>query len=358
MPKLIAAQSLPCLLEEAITPYSIACMTFCGRLVRDRFNNLNQFSSLDWIDTVDNSPIPISESLSDLMDRRASEFAKGSLTIQWSGGVDSTALLLAIVKSGKSKEDFQIFYDQNSVEEYPKLFNWLKEQKFNLVEISKWRKALGKVDTDYITNGWCADQLFGSIFFHESPKAYFYTIEELLSKFSFPSGSLTKDQIEEASNVYKEAAKNSLGVDLQLAAELGWFINFSMKWTWVSSFNELFLCRTPSIYKTRPFYNTPYFQGWALNNYPNIKEANIYGSVPRHYKKQLKEYCNTVFPDEDFLNNKTKRPSWNSAISLAKESAQITIKTDEGFQILSYPLNVPNMFKDVYSSPFFTKFRK
>lgn len=357
--KLDTVQSIPCYLDNEQTPYGVACILFAGRLVRDRFNNLNHYSKFDWIDTVDPIPEPAATPLAELMDRRASELIGKSITAQWSGGVDSTSLLLALIKNGISKEDLVIFYDSNSLKEYPKFYEWLVKEGWNLQLITNWRKSLSEVDTDIITNGWCADQLFGSMFFREAYRQYRWPLEKFLPAMKMPFGEISKDLTEECIEAYKSAAQKTFGIDLKIAAELGWFINFSMKWSWVKNFNDLFLINTPAFRKTRVFYNTPYFQSWSLNNYPEIAKHNIYGKKAKNYKLALKEYCNNVFPDEDYLNNKTKVPSWNAALSTSKAtSVRISAKTNKGYKSLLLKLGSYEKADDIYKASFFTKFLK
>lgn len=350
---------MPCYLESETSPFGLICTLFCGRLARDRFNLINQYSEYNWIDSVDpiysDSPAPLAE----LMDKRANELLGQSITVQWSGGVDSTSLLLSLIKNGISKEDLQIFYDSNTIEEYPKLFSWLQEQKYDLKLVTNWRKELGATQTDIITNGWCADQLFGSMFFHRAKDLYYYSLEDLFKTVHFPRKQPTEEEINTAISVYKEAAKKLFNFDLTTAAELGWYANFCFKWTWVSTFNELFLLGTKASTKTRVFFNTPYFQSWAIHNFENIKKANIYGKDTAKYKKQLKEYCNSIFPDDDYLLNKTKKPSWNSALNLNRDSNyRLTLKTTDGFEVIHLPKKVPLNYRGELSDNFFTKFKK
>ena len=138
MSKLIVGQSIPMHTEIGTTPFGIACTYFSGKVVRDRFGFLNQFSSYNWTDKTDPIPQAKDHSLTDLMDARACQFLGKSVAVQWSGGVDSTAILLALIKNGISKEDLVILYDTNSIDEYPKLYKWLEEQKYNLKLVTNW----------------------------------------------------------------------------------------------------------------------------------------------------------------------------------------------------------------------------
>lgn len=359
--KLEVVQSIPCYMDDEASPLGLANILFCGRLVRDRFNVLNQYSNYNWTDTVDKVVEPSSTPIADLMDQRAVELIKqGSIATQWSGGVDSTSLLLALIKNGISKEDLEILYDANSVQEYPKLYEWLKNQGYNLHLVEKsWYRELKNVDTDLITNGWCADQLFGSIYFHEDPGSYFLDIREFLKGTTFPQVQPTDEQIDKAVAVYKDHAKNTFGLDLKIAAQLGWFINYTCKWTWVSTFNELYLVDTKNALKTKPFFDTEYFQAFAIGNYENISRANMYAADASEYKKPLKQYCNSIFEDEDYLLNKTKNPSWNSSSDRTiRTDFRIVAKTTTGYEKFSAPQGFPPlMYKDALEG-IFTRYKK
>ena len=359
MSKLIVAQSLSCNIEKEVTPYTVACTMFAGRLVRDRFNNLNQYSEMNWVDTVDPVPEPKDTPMKELMDQRAQDFLGKQVVVQWSGGVDSTAVLLALIKNGVQKEDLQIFYSQGSVAEYPKLYEYLLQNKFNLFEVSDWRQDLGSVTTDVITNGWCADQLYGSLFFHEGYRQYHWSIEKLLTTTEAPYGKLTEEQAKEFTQIYKDAAKKTLGLDLVIAAHLGWFVNFCMKWTWVSTYNELFLLGTKNGRKTRCFFDTDYFQSWAVNNFSKMSEHNIYGKKTQYYKRDLKEYCNEVFPDSEFLETKTKNPSWNGTVDDGPmKEYRVTLKLDDGYRVYSLPLHSKAVIDYPFNRKFFTRYMK
>ena len=357
--KVITIQSLPATLATN-TAYDFVCQLFCSRFVRDRFNVLNQYSVIDWADTVDPLPEASNKSLSDIMDERAIELiSKGSIAVQWSGGVDSSSLVLSLIKNGISKEDLVICYDWNSVEEYPKLFAWFQENGWNLKKCIDWYAELSEIDTDLITNGWCADQLFGSVFFHTAPQYYNYSIVDFIGKANLKFGNPTADQIPEFAEIYQNYAKNTFGLNLTTAAELGWFINFTMKWTWVSRFNDLWLLMTKNKNKTQVFYNTQDFQNWSFGNYENINKYNIYGDDPRYYKKPLKDYCYTVFPDEYFMLNKGKQPSWNSARNHSMYvRKKIAIESTTGFEVHSLEnANTPEKW-DLALNQIFTSIKK
>lgn len=359
MSKLINGLTIPLWVEDLSTPFGIANSLFCGRLVRDRFNVLNQYSNVNWSDEVDSLPTTTEESLANLMDKRANELLGNSITVQWSGGVDSTSLLLSLIKNGISKEDLIVRYDINSCEEYPYLYKWLKDNKYQMLPVkNNWYEALVSTETDLIVNGWCADQLFGSVFFYNCPELYSLDLHSFLDKVSIQDTTLTKENKNIAIETYQQYAKSMFDLDLNTAAELGWFINFTVKWSYVSLFNEMYLVGTPKQFITKPFYDTPYFQSWALSNFNNVSKVNIY-SEPKEYKRQLKEYCNSILPDEDYLLNKSKKPSWNARQNKTMyDKKKIVLKTTEGYEVHQSYIWSPKGQKISLADAIFTKFRK
>lgn len=331
MQQIIAIETLPMLPPLRKNPYAVGIALFSGRYCRDRFNVLNKYCDINWIDTVDPIPERTDRPISDFMNERAVELIKkGSVAVQWSGGVDSTALTTALMQNGIDPQDLEILYDDTSVKEYP----WFYEtysKNWNFKKVDDWYKELGNNSADFIVNGWCADQLFGSVFFHEHSGLYMKPIEhfsKILTGISF-----TKDEQTKIIEEFKSYGKNILDVELNTLADLGWFINFTCKWTYVSAFNNLYLSDTKNRSKTLVFYDTPGFQSWSLSNFENVSKINIYDPEhPEEYKKALKKYVYSFTKDEDFLKNKGKNPSWNSMNnSTMYRSDRVIVKSTKGY---------------------------
>lgn len=340
MQQILNIQSLA-IHKPKVNPYDIFVGTIAGLYVRDRFNVLNKYSVINWADRVDPIPTKSDTSLTDIIDKRACDLiAQGSIAAQWSGGVDSTTMVLALMKNGVSKEDLVILHDSASVEEYPEFYKKFKGEGWNFKEVKSWIPTLSNIDTNVITNGWCADQLFGSVFFHTDPSVYFTPIQELIQNQSVQGVSCTADQCAELYEAIHDYGKNTFDVDLQIAAELGWFINFTCKWTWVSTFNELMLVGTKNQKKTQCFYETLPFQEWSVGNFEEIAKHNIYDpDKAEYYKRPLKEYCQEVFKDEHYFQTKTKVPSWGIRGVMQKATTyNRVVKTTEKYYIFKYPI--------------------
>lgn len=332
MQQVISMQSLAFGWPLPQTPYHTSLALFSGRYCRDRFNRLNKWSEVPWVETVDPVPERTDKPISDFMDERACELIKkGSIAVQWSGGVDSTGLTVALMKNGINPQDLVILHDKNSIEEYPEFYEKYSKD-WNFQEASDWYKTLGSVDTDVVVNGWCADQLFGSVFFHRVPSAYMEPMETF-PKHLTPITNVDKDRANSICEIIKDYGRNLFDIDIRTMADYGWFINFALKWTYVSTFNELYLSKTKNRHKTLVFYDTPGFQSWSLSNFENVSKVNIYDpETPWEYKKPLKEYSYEFTKDEKYLKIKGKHPSWNGGNNSTMYKMGIcVVKTTKGY---------------------------
>ena len=156
------------------------------QVLRDRFGYLNQFSN--WNLSADVEKFPESNKtylFSDLMDKRAEEILwrvrseNKELYIFLSGGVDSTAMTIAIIKVADGDyRNIHIVYTQTSIDENKNFIEYLKTINIDLklivsYELTEFQNNLLSNNSNFILTGWCADQLFGSAVNQEYPDWYF-----------------------------------------------------------------------------------------------------------------------------------------------------------------------------------------
>ena len=321
-------------------------------LARDRFDVLNKYSTFELSGQVDPIPVPISTSISDLIDRRAQEFAKKSCTVSWSGGVDSTVIVLALIKNGIHKDDLEIVYDDMSMLEYPALYRWLVKQGYRMRHVHdkrEWLSVVSSTQTDAQLSGRCGDYLaFPETWFHHndfSGRMYHAPLETFLvagshiaaPRFRFPR--LTVDEAFEYADIYRESARKLFGVELTCAAELSWYGAFCLAWRRSVLYAKLYMQGTRNEDRAKAFYDTPYFQGWAVGHFDNISKVNIYRDGPQNFKREFKEYCNEVFPDSQYLLHKGKYSSWKSGNLNETNSGakRLIIRLDDG-EVLNYEI--------------------
>jgi hypothetical protein len=197
-------------------------------------------------------------------------------------------MLLSLLEcSNGSYRDIKVLYTDSSIDEYHKLYEYLRKLKgLELVkkdpdELFPYCHQVAK--TDYVVSGFPADQLFGSIvgqrdsLSHNSDWKSFVLIPEAI------------DQFEEAFNNYN--------LPISTLSEFLWFMNFSSKWTMVCNFIPWLsgLDGGNSI----AFFDTQGFQDWSMSNFDIL---HLYDQKDKlNYKKELKNFIYKIFKDDDYL---------------------------------------------------------
>ena len=122
--RILAANALT-VPKTAFDPLSLWTKMYYPLAMADRFGYLNHFSPWD-LAADPNMPRPKREfkydNFGNIMDKRAVEYieaGKGKpLCVHWSGGVDSTALLVALLKHVEKPSDITVIFTPESVQEY------------------------------------------------------------------------------------------------------------------------------------------------------------------------------------------------------------------------------------------------
>ena len=337
MMKLIAARRIPikdCCDRDVL---SLTNRLFCGWTIRDRFNILNKTSNWNF-DTsfADKLPVALNDSISltDLVDQRAVDLIEQAgdqnIAVSWSGGVDSTLVICALLKNGFPKQQLRILCTKPSISEYTQFYRWMVDQKIDIQIHEPLIPHLANVDCRFVVSGWCADQLFGSNIHLKTMKLYHKPwFDSLLAAFSqlqeinlSPKG---KQLMEES---WLNYAKH-LGVQLEQWCDFAWLYNFGVKWSYVSNEPRLALAGTPNELKAVPFFDTYDFQCWSIRNWPTLKQRNVYKDK-QYYKQELKQYIYDYTKDADYLYHKGKHNSW---ALVGEDLSSINVLTDQGVRI-------------------------
>jgi len=234
----------------------------------------------------------------------------------WSGGIDSTLVLISLLKNAtpEQKKNIVVMMTEESIAEYPDFYRDHVYGKLRTDSSMMFPYMLGS--NALITSGEQNDQLFG-----------FDSIGKLILKFG--SSILHKPYEQDTfRQLFNDAGKEPALTELFLqnfekimrAApvpitthfEYLWWINFSQKWQ--NSYLRMLTCvaprNTPKITKEYmdmryvSFYGTDDFQLWSMqNNDKKIKDEW------RTYKWTCKDIIYDYTKDKDYRDNKTKRGS-------------------------------------------------
>jgi hypothetical protein len=309
--------------EKLPEEYVLACKFFdCG--IMDRTRTLDQGFGYRILDDIPIAPSPeesfdpdaafaeVCDAVArDLIGRALSEDRK--IRVLWSGGIDSTVALIALLKHLPATEHHRLvpLLNMVSINEYPLFFrrHILSKLPFRQVP-APITEHFG--ERELIVTGEHGDQLFGS--------------DKLLPLIA---NGLAYEPWEEVLPLHlfdkfgnhKKVDRLLLYLSPQFAAserplrstfELFWWLNYSLKWQQVSLRLPVFTFRenVARVFdRTHHFFRDERFQRWSLANHPNRACRGL-----TDYKQSAKAYIYDFTGDEEYLSTKTKEPSLKNVI--------------------------------------------
>ena len=307
-------------------------------LLRDRFGELNKFSNWNFNTQLDVFPdkhieIPFKEicfnEVNHIYDRAVNE--NKDIYISWSGGVDSSCLLCTFLMSHINKSKLHVILSRNSVNEYPYFYQLLKENGISLIFIEDPAQML-QIYTNIVKNnlivfGWCGDQLYGSDLNLKYPDWFKKDWKDFIKNLD----KKVIDQFEQAFNVY--------GIPIKNTAQFFWWMNFSAKWTYVST---IFSLMCGCINNIINFYESKDFQNWSMSNFDNVDKHHP--TETKFYKPEMKEIIYEFTKDKSYKLYKGKigsfsvySKSYSNIISIFDDTGIITYKKSD--------INIPQIFK-------------
>ena len=299
--------------NERLSPdYVLACR-FLHCSIIDRTSALEPgfaFSVLD--------PIPertsCHESFAQLCDAVGDEIVEQAdresrtINLLWSGGIDSTAALIAIIKAAEARnrtELLQVRLSMHSATEYPGFFLRFINDRIAFAPVSH-PISTGLCACDINVTGEHGDQLFGSHLLAPYVRRQLgatpyqevlpFVLHERLGSWR----SAWRVQR------FLEPAIMAAPVRIATLFDYFWWLNFSLKWQEVAL--RLPACRgdqAAEIYRSiHHFYRDERFQMWALANTPGK-------AVPgwEHYKDEAKRYILDFTGDRAYFQYKEKEDS-------------------------------------------------
>jgi hypothetical protein len=302
----------------------------------------NKFSrgidrSIDFPLNLPSSPIPeiknVDSNIGTHLETRARYFwsLNKPIVVLWSGGIDSTAALIALMKTNSNwQESLRIVTDKTT--EYPLFYNRYIKPANVLISNTNTEilRDINFYDANNIyINGELADQLFGQSFAKVpyGKEIRFWTLDNIcelfinymwkdielgsdngntqiswpVTKFDYRSNEKqTKDMI--LSWVYKFASRAPFKITN--GNDFLWWCNFVLRWHEKKVFKYVAKLGSSSIYSYMyPFFDTEDLQIWSMTNHDK-KFGNL--EDWKTYKQPLKDYIYEFTGDADYRDNMIK----------------------------------------------------
>ena len=307
--------------------------SFYGRIpfVSDRTGILNQFSQYNITEQTELFPDGniektfrdiCEETIQAIIDKSNSE--NKDIYISWSGGVDSTLVVVLLIYT--IPEKVILLHTSESLQEYARLFYFSRNLNIRTKHILPetmpyWYREITK--DNLLVTGWPADILFGTDILIDDHRIKPYLYKPYQQFLLAHNGIKFMDQF--------DLLIKSTGLKIEKTIELMWLMNFVCRWK-PAIWNTLINCTSAG--NLINFYDNQEFQKYAIRNYYKIRF--IPDIKPTQYKKELKDIIISYTKDNNFIY-KTKVKSWNRFSKQSLE--QLTIKTDSGFMFLKPSLS-------------------
>ena len=270
---------------------------------------------------------PLTSTFEELCNARAQELLKQADTLGvtlytfWSGGIDSTLLLISLLKNATpaQRDNIVVLLSEDSIQEYELFFREHIDGVLRVDSSNMFPYLLGS--EHILVNGEHNDQLFGSDIvakfiarFGEAFPHQHYNPDNFFTLFNETLGD------EDAARFYVrlfEKLKGGAPVPIVSNYDFLWWINFSLKWQTVS-FRQLPFTAERNIEKISReyitsrfvrFYNTDDFQIWSMTN-PDKKIKDSW----KTYKWVCKDIIYDYTKDADYRDNKIKKGSLHSLL--------------------------------------------
>jgi hypothetical protein len=260
-------------------------------------------------------------SFEDVCDKRCLELLKTHSDkpwhVLWSGGTDSTTILVSILRNTTPKQRKNIFVSCNriSVYENPRFFNDYIFPNFSIVDSSAIILTKENLEKHYYFDGHPADNLYSGKF----PQSMLLADSKSFNRDIKNDPDQLVDFI--AKKIDREFAVwfydamikniNSVDVPIKTYHDFFWWIQFNLSWISNRTFplrSGIISADSVKLYFDNyiQWYNSKEFQLWAMrNNDEGIK----YGNTVGEYKLNAKKYIYDYTKDEYFYKFKTKMAS-------------------------------------------------
>jgi len=269
--------------------WQLVCFNY-GACILDRTNTIDfgfKYKTLTHIPEY----VQFSESFEQVCDARAVELVdlaeqkNCSITLMWSGGIDSTTALVSLLKTGKTSR-LKVILSKASIGEYPKFYKDVIQIELPNQHFVVENPKLLLDSRDINLTGEIGDQIFGSAAIFKAFKRdkIFQPYQTYISQeFS----DRLSDQIKKCP------------IELKTTFDFLWWFNFSMKYQNVQF--RLYPSVQLPFGTITHFFDTNNFQLWSLNN-PDKKIKHTLES----YKYIAKDYIYSYHKDDNYRDNKLK----------------------------------------------------
>lgn len=260
------------------------------------------------------------------------------IVLLYSGGIDSTALVIAFLKATTDTSNITIALNTASINENPNFYYQHIRGKFKMLPSER---TLDMLTGEYImVGGEFNDQLFGSDLMGEYQKVYpIGTLFELYSEANIvpflERNGMTAAQSKKWYSLLDNHIRSTNLCEIKYVKDFFWWLNFSFKWQSVyfriisrTARRDLITQDFLNNYYQQ-FYDTQDFQSWSMMN-PDKKIIRDW----RGYKIACKEFILSYTGDKEYFDNKIKMGSLSGVFRQRSVPDALAINDNGTFEFI------------------------
>ena len=247
------------------------------------------------------------------------------LYIAWSGGIDSTLVLVEFLKV-VPKDKIVVMMNNYSIQEYTPFYKKYIENQLEICEFSfhNNKHLLDSIEDGVIVTGHCIDPVFGiNEYDRMSEQRLLQSIPDFLKKLTNTSQDLYN-------NLIMACPRPLVNVK-----DLMWWLDYTLNY---QSEQLMWILETENINLDQNFFHFGCTKAWNDYAVSTPCEIKYEGSDLRNYKMPLKKHIYKFTKDDNYTINKIKYPSWRkyrTELELMKNRAvYITTDWKRGWSIL------------------------
>jgi hypothetical protein len=274
----------------------------------------------------------VHDSLGNLLDQRACDLLQDTrrIAVMWSGGIDSTCMLAALIKNTRCLDQLVVYCSRASVEENTYFYKNHILGQIETRDTSTLDITDDFIQTHVLLHGDPADCLYGPSMpmyalllpkqqqllpWQNNRHLLVHGIIHYKNHLSWkPAGC----EVEFANWYVDKVSVNIEEVrthEISTIADWWWWHYFNLKWQFsiLRPFYGLRKSRRPTLsrrslesYVATTFYNTEYFQNWSYTNLGTLCRD------PAKHKIAAKQYIFELDQNEFYFSNKRKTVSMSS----------------------------------------------
>lgn len=255
---------------------------------------------------------------SDCCDERASALVQSGkyVNVMYGGGIDSVAMLVALLKnsSEKQRSSIRIIMSNESISRNQKAYDKLICGKFNIIPSYEFDSRMGNKNSIFVT-GECGDEIFGTSFIQNimyRSEVDVMTEEPTLSTIMMLLRKNVIVETEEEQRQHRRFVEMLFAVTEKSPAQLDtvykflWWLNFVLSWN--VSYTRLMTFSNGSVLPEQnyaPFYATADFQNWSI---ANVDVLSIQKQAAKDY---INEYCDGLMTNNLVKSNSLAAVCYN-----------------------------------------------